>query len=116
VALELELDQELRREGLAREVVHAVQNVRKATGLQVEDRIELALSGDAELLAAASDHETYLAQETLATSVTLTEPTPPSRLRRPAQASAGTGDGAEGASEATIEGRPLRIVLSRART
>ena len=43
VALELELDDELRREGLAREVVHAVQNARKGAGLQVEDRIELAL-------------------------------------------------------------------------
>ena len=46
VALELELDDELRREGLAREVVHAVQNARKGAGLQVEDRIELALGGD----------------------------------------------------------------------
>ena len=47
VALELELDDELRREGLAREIVHAVQNARKGAGLQVEDRIELALGGDA---------------------------------------------------------------------
>src|SRR3978361_716061 len=46
VALELELDDELRREGIAREVVHAVQNARKAAGLRVEDRIELALGGD----------------------------------------------------------------------
>ena len=41
VALELELDEELRREGLAREIVHAVQNARKGAGLQVEDRIAL---------------------------------------------------------------------------
>ena len=58
VALELELDHELRREGLAREIVHAVQNARKGAGLQVEDRITLSLGGDAELLAAARDHET----------------------------------------------------------
>ena len=70
VALDLQLDEELRREGLAREVVHAVQNARKGAGLQVEDRIELELGGDAELLAAARDHEAYLAQETLAVSVT----------------------------------------------
>ena len=69
IALELELDDELRREGLARELVHAVQNARKAAGLQVEDRIELGLGGDPELLAAAREHEDYLAQETLATSV-----------------------------------------------
>ena len=69
VALELELDEELRREGLAREVVHAIQNARKAAGLQVEDRIALGLGGDAELLAAARDHQSYVAGETLATRV-----------------------------------------------
>ena len=94
VALELELDDELRREGLAREVVHAIQNARKAGGLQVEDRIELALGGDAELLAAAREHEDYLAQETLAVSVAF--------------------DADGDATEATIEGRPLLIALSRA--
>ena len=61
VALELELDDELRREGLAREVVHAIQNARKGAGLQVEDRIELVLGGDEELLGAARDHEAYVA-------------------------------------------------------
>ena len=42
VALQLELDDELRREGLAREIVHAVQNARKEAGLEITDRIELA--------------------------------------------------------------------------
>ena len=46
VALKLDLDEELRREGIAREVVHAIQNARKGAGLEVEDRIELALWGD----------------------------------------------------------------------
>src|SRR5215217_160361 len=94
VALDLQLDDELRREGLAREVVHAVQNARKGAGLQIEDRIELELGGDAELLAAARDHEGYLAQVTLAVSVAF--------------------DGAAGDAEATIEGRPLVIALKRA--
>ena len=40
VALQLELDDELRREGLAREIVHAVQNARKAAGLEITDRID----------------------------------------------------------------------------
>jgi isoleucyl-tRNA synthetase len=93
VALELELDHELRREGLAREIVHAVQNARKAAGLQVEDRIELSLGGDAELLAAARDHEGYIAQETLALKVSYD---------------------ADSGTEATIEGRPLTIALRRA--
>ena len=67
VALELRLDDALRREGLAREVVHAVQNARKGAGLQVEDRIELALSGDAGLIEAVRDYADYVAGETLAT-------------------------------------------------
>ena len=85
VALELELDDELRREGLAREVVHAVQNARKAAGLEVEDRIELRLGGDDELLAAAREHEDYLtrrdarARRSTSTATTATAPPPPSR-------------------------------------
>ena len=90
VALNLELDPELRREGLAREVVHAVQAARKNAGFEVEDRISLTLGGDEELLAAAREHEDYVAGETLATSLTF--------------------DGAQGDSESTeIEGRQLSI-------
>ena len=69
VALELALDEELRREGLAREVVHAVQGARKAAGLDVSDRIALTLGGADELLAAAREHEPYVTGETLATAV-----------------------------------------------
>ena len=93
VALELELDDELRREGLAREVVRAVQEARKQAGLEVSDRIALALGGDEELLAAAREHEAYIAGETLADSVDYS---------------------ADGVGEkATIEGRELRIAVSR---
>ena len=69
VALQLELDDELRREGMAREIVHAVQNARKAAGLDISDRIELALGGDEDLLTAARENESYVAGEVLATSV-----------------------------------------------
>jgi isoleucyl-tRNA synthetase len=94
VALELELDDELLREGLAREIVRAVQEARKQAGLEVSDRIALALGGDDELLAAAREHEAYIAGETLATRVDY---------------------GADGAGEkATIEGRELQIALSKA--
>src|SRR3954454_21582398 len=95
VALELALDDGLRREGLAREVVHAIQNARKAAGLAVEDRITLTLAGDAELLDAARAHEPYVTGETLATSVEYA-------------ADNGTGE------LATIEGRELRIEVARA--
>jgi isoleucyl-tRNA synthetase len=69
VALELALDDDLRREGLAREVVHAVQAARKDAGLDVTDRIVLSLAGDEALVDAARAHERYVAGETLATSV-----------------------------------------------
>ncbi|HTR89395.1 MAG TPA: class I tRNA ligase family protein, partial [Solirubrobacteraceae bacterium] len=73
VALDLSLDEELVREGRAREMVHAIQNARKGAGLQVEDRIELWLAGAGDLLAAAREHREYLAGETLAVGLTVSE-------------------------------------------
>jgi isoleucyl-tRNA synthetase len=92
VALQLELDDELRREGLAREIVHAVQNARKEAGLDITDRIELSLGGDQELLEAARKHQPYLAGEVLATSVAY--------------------DAVNGVT-AKLDGRELQIELSR---
>jgi isoleucyl-tRNA synthetase len=69
VALALELDDELISEGLAREIVHAVQNARKNAGLEITDRISLNLSGDGELLSAAKAHTPYIADEVLATAI-----------------------------------------------
>ena len=69
VALALDLDDDLRQEGLAREVVHAVQNARKEAGLEITDRISLRLGGDDELVEAARAHEEYVTGEVLATSV-----------------------------------------------
>ncbi len=69
VALNLDLDDELRREGAAREVVHAIQNARKGAGLQVEDRIDLTLSGDDALIDAVREHADYVAGETLAANL-----------------------------------------------
>jgi isoleucyl-tRNA synthetase len=88
VALQLELDEDLRREGLAREIVHAVQIARKEAGLEITDRIALALGGDEDLLTAARAHESYLTGEVLATSVAY--------------------DAVDGAS-AKIDGHDLRI-------
>jgi isoleucyl-tRNA synthetase len=98
VALELALDDGLRREGLAREVVHAVQAARKAAGLDVSDRIALTLGGADELLAAAREHEPYIAGETLATSVAYPAP--------------GEANGWLASME--LDGRELKIALRRA--
>jgi isoleucyl-tRNA synthetase len=69
VALNLELTPELEQEGVAREVVHAVQAARKDAGLNVEDRIALTLGGDPETLDAVRAHEDYVTGETLAVSL-----------------------------------------------
>jgi isoleucyl-tRNA synthetase len=69
VALDLTIDEDLRWEGRAREIVHGVQNARKRAGLRVEDRIELALDGDTALIDAAKAHRDYLARETLAVAL-----------------------------------------------
>jgi isoleucyl-tRNA synthetase len=94
VALQLELDDELRREGLAREIVHAVQIARKDASLEITDRIALTLAGDPDLLSAAQAHEDYLATEVLATSVSY--------------------DGSANDATAKIDGRELSIGISRA--
>ena len=54
--------------GLARDLVRAVQDLRKAAGLDVADRIELAVKADGEVAAVAA-HRDYLLGETLATSL-----------------------------------------------
>ncbi len=69
MALELEIDDELRAEGWARDIVRAIQNARQDAGFDVSDRIALTLDGDERLLAAARAHQDYIAGETLATSV-----------------------------------------------
>ena len=69
VALELEIDDDLRVEGWAREIVHAVQAARRAADLDISDRITLTLDGDEQLLDAARRHQDYIAAETLAVEV-----------------------------------------------
>ncbi len=98
VALKLDLDDELLREGAAREVVHAIQNARKGAGLQVEDRIDLTLTGDDALIDAVRQHADYVAGETLAANLAF------------------DGATAEGAHTETarIDGSELGIALRRA--
>jgi isoleucyl-tRNA synthetase len=71
VALDLAIDEALREEGHAREIVHAVQSARKSAGLEVEDRIELALDGDPALVRAAEAHGEHISGETLAVELNL---------------------------------------------
>ena len=93
VALEIEIDDALRIEGWARDIVRAVQNARQAAAFEVSDRIVLTLDGDPELLDAARAHQAYIANETLATRVGY-EPVE--------------------AEPVTIDARPLRIGVALA--
>ncbi|MFI5909474.1 isoleucine--tRNA ligase [Dactylosporangium sp. NPDC051541] len=68
VALDLTLTPELRRAGIAREVIRQVQEARKATGLEVTDRISLRYrADDAETAEALDEHAAAIADEVLAT-------------------------------------------------
>jgi isoleucyl-tRNA synthetase len=74
VALDPEITDELREEGLVRDLIRQVQNIRKDSGLEVSDRITLRLHGDEELRTAVENNEEYLMGETLAVSVSWDAP------------------------------------------
>jgi len=69
VALDLELDDDLRREGLAREVVRGLNELRKEQGFELTDRIAVRLDADDEVWAAVEAHRAYVMGEVLAESL-----------------------------------------------
>ena len=70
VALDVNITPELAREGVAREVVSRLQNLRKDSGLEVTDRIAVKYAGGEEVTAALEAHRDYIMQETLADTLT----------------------------------------------
>ncbi|CAN5345500.1 isoleucine--tRNA ligase [soil metagenome] len=77
LALDLAITSGLFAEGIAREAVRSVQELRKSSGLAVEDRIELWLAAaDEPIIAALRDHSGYIEAEVLATSVHFDEGAP----------------------------------------
>jgi isoleucyl-tRNA synthetase len=73
VVLDTEVTPELAEEGLARDLVRAVQQARRDAGLDVSDRITLTVGGSDAVRAAARAHEDLITTETLATSFTVGE-------------------------------------------
>ena len=69
-----ELNDDLIAEGLAREVVHCIQQLRKEAGYQVEDRIAVSYEADGRLHDAITQHKTYIQQETLAHALVHCQP------------------------------------------
>jgi len=65
VALDAELNDALRSEGLARELVNRLQNLRKSSGLEVTDRINITISASDEFQQALSGFEAYVKDEVL---------------------------------------------------
>ena len=68
IILNTELTKELIEEGLAREFVSKVQNLRKSTGLDISDRIKLTYNGDPDINLALKNFADYIKDETLAVS------------------------------------------------
>ena len=71
VALEVELTDELRQEGMAREIINRVQNIRKESGLEITDRINILLAPNAEIEAAVKGFGDYIQAQVLADSISI---------------------------------------------
>ena len=71
VALDLQLTEELINEGVARELVNRIQNLRKETGLEVTDKIILNLKNDESIVNAVEQNKDYICSETLAEDLVL---------------------------------------------
>ncbi len=95
VRLDTTIDEALKLEGLARDAVRHVNDLRKRAGLKVDDRIELAWEAGGLLAKAIEAHRDYVAREVLATAI--------ERGRRPGAAEL----------EAKVEGEALWLGLSR---
>jgi len=97
VAIDPALTEDLRAEGLAREVVNRVQRLRKDAGLAYTDRIALAVDGPPALLAAVRDHAEFIRGETLAREL----------------ATGAWPEGADRREEVHIDGTPVRLAVTR---
>jgi len=100
VALDTNLTPELEAEGLAREVGHRLQGLRKTAGYEISDRIAAVVAGDPGLVERLQEHRDWLAAELLADDLTL--------------APEATLDDADRTEELAIDGVLLRIAVRRA--
>ncbi|MCB0881527.1 MAG: isoleucine--tRNA ligase [Thermoleophilia bacterium] len=98
VGLSTEITPALRLEGLAREIVHAVQNARRDAGLRVEERILLHLDGSGLVREAIDTHRASIAAETLATDLSVSHGAPFGGIHR---------------DEMVLDGEPLAIRIDR---
>jgi len=71
VALDIQLSEELRNEGLARELVNRIQNLRKENGYEITDRIKVRVKAEGALAIAINHNKNYICAEILADSLTM---------------------------------------------
>ncbi len=98
VGLDTQLDPELEAEGLARELVNRIQNLRKSAGLEVSDRIELGVQGTDQVEAAVAGHRDYVSGETLAVDLRI----------------GSLPDGAAESQDLTVNGHDATVALRKA--
>ena len=73
VALEVTVTEELRREGIARELVNRIQNIRKSSGFEITDKIKITLSKNPQTDDAVNGYNDYIRNQVLGTSLTLAD-------------------------------------------
>jgi isoleucyl-tRNA synthetase len=71
VALEVELNDELRQEGMAREIINRIQNIRKESGLEITDSITITLAPQAEIEASVNAFGEYIKTQVLADNIVI---------------------------------------------
>ena len=73
VALDITVTEELRKEGLARELVNRVQNLRKSSGFDITDKITISILSCPEMNEAIAAYKEYIANQVLAVSIDILE-------------------------------------------
>jgi isoleucyl-tRNA synthetase len=73
VALDITLTDELRKEGLARELVNRIQNMRKSNGYEITDKIKIHILSSNEMDGAINEHKEYIMNQVLAVSIKLVD-------------------------------------------
>ena len=95
IALDIELTEALVEEGVARELINRIQNLRKSSGLEITDRIEVSIERREEVAGAVTHCNEYIASQVLATSLML-------------------ADGLTDGTEVEMDGYKLHIVIRKA--
>ena len=72
VALDITVTDELKKEGLARELVNRIQNLRKSSGFDITDKVNITIASSPEMDGAVTAYKDYITSQVLANSLTIT--------------------------------------------